>query len=379
MDDLGFGDNRVHKMTTGEDLAAALAREIRAAVAETAPAEAALSEEPESEEFADIRRPLRRAEQYVTPTVPDASRLAAAKSAAVRLLRFLWRGQASFNALLLEAATGVVAALERNRSAIEGHLRRFEESRRRDSAQDTRIAYLEVLASRSTPSASSAVRGGEAPIPESVYALFEERFRGSPEEVAEKQKYYLSFLWNLPGPVFDAGCGRGEFLRLLRDQGIPSRGVDSSGIAARTCRAAGLDVEEGDAIDALAEAGSASLGGVVALQVVEHWPASATFRFLVEARRALAPGGIAIVETINTDSLAAMNAFYLDPTHVRPVPPEALRFLFDAAGFRELRVEYLSPLPASERLEERSENDARLNTILFGPQDYAVIGWVPAA
>jgi O-antigen chain-terminating methyltransferase len=382
MDDLGFGDNRVHEMTTGEDLAAALAREIRAAVAETAPAETGLPEGPESGELADIRRPLKRAEQYVTPTVPDASRLAAAKSVAVRLLRFLWRGQASFNALLLEAATGVVAALERNRVAIDRHARRFEglteESRRRDSAQDTRIAYLEVLSSRSRPPASGAGRA-EPPIPESVYAMFEDRFRGSPEEVAEKQKYYLPFLRDLPGPVLDAGCGRGEFLRLLKEQGIVSRGIDSSGLAAQTCRAAGLDVEEGDAIDALAAASPASLGGVVAFQVVEHWPASATFRFLAEARRALAPSGVAIVETINTDSLAAMKAFYLDPTHVRPVPPEALRFLFDAAGFRDLRVEYLSPLPASERLEERSENDARLNTILFGPQDYAVIGRVPAA
>ncbi|HMA18528.1 MAG TPA: methyltransferase type 12, partial [Thermoanaerobaculia bacterium] len=84
-----------------------------------------------------------------------------------------------------------------------------------------------------------------------------------------------------------------------------------------------------------------------------------------------------IVESVNTNSLAAMNAFYLDPTHVRPVPPEALRFLCDAAGFQDLRVEYLSPLPAGDRLEERSENDARLNAILFGPQDYAVIGRVP--
>jgi O-antigen chain-terminating methyltransferase len=179
--------------------------------------------------------------------------------------------------------------------------------------------------------------------------------------------------------VLDAGCGRGEFLRLLKEQGIAARGVDSNSLAVEACRAAGLDVREGDAIDALAAAPPASLGAVVAFQVVEHWPAAATFRFLAEARRAIAPGGVLVVETVNTDSLSAMNAFYLDPTHVRPVPPEALRFLCDAAGFRELRVEYRSPLPASERLQERSENDARLNGILFGPQDYAVIGRVPAA
>ena len=115
----------------------------------------------------------------------------------------------------------------------------------------------------------------------------------------------------------------------------------------------------------------------MAFQVVEHWPASSTFRFLAEARRAIAPGGVVIVETVNTDSLAAMNAFYLDPTHVRPVPPQALEFLCDAAGFRDLTVEFLSPLPAGMRLHELSENDARLNAVLFGPQDYAVIGRVP--
>jgi O-antigen chain-terminating methyltransferase len=300
----------------------------------------------------------------------------------LRLLRFLWRGQASFNALALEAANGIVGALERTRAAIERQTRRFDdftrEAHRCDSAQDARIAYLEALSSRSSP--SSSLPRTEAPLlPESVYALFEERFRGSSTEVAEKQRFYLPFLRNLPGPVLDAGCGRGEFLRLLKDEGIVGRGVETSGLAAEACRAAGLDVREGDAIEALAATPPGSLGAVVAFQVVEHWPAAATFRFLAAARRALAPGGVLIVETVNTNSLAAMNAFYLDPTHVRPVPPEALRFLCDAAGFRELRVEFLSPVPAGERLEERSDNDARLNAMLFGPQDYAVIGWVPQA
>jgi len=224
----------------------------------------------------------------------------------------------------------------------------------------------------------AAERGADTSVlPESVYSLFEERFRGSPDEVARKQRFYLPFLRGLPGPVFDAGCGRGEFLRLLGEEGIPARGVEASGVAAETCRAAGLEVREGDAVADLAAAPSGSLGAVVAFQVVEHWPAAQTFRFLAEARRTLAPGGVLIVETINTDSLSAMNAFYLDPTHVRPVPPEALSFLCEAAGFGDLRVEFLSPLPATERLVERSENDARLNEMLFGPQDYAVIARVP--
>jgi O-antigen chain-terminating methyltransferase len=375
-------------MASEEDLPVELAREIRAAVAEAAPAPPPSPEvDPAFKDLEHVRVPLARAEAYVTPTIPDDARLSSAKSAVVRLLRFLWRDQTSFNALALEAASGLVSAVERNRRSIERRFEEFtedlnrwrrgseKESRRRDSVQDTRIAYLEALSSRGTPAASAA--RSEPALPESVYALFEERFRGPSAEVAEKQKFYLPFVWNLPGPVFDAGCGRGEFLALLGNEGIPARGVETSAIAAEACRAAGLDVREGDAIEALAGVATASLGGVVAFQVVEHWPAAATFRFLAEARRAIAPGGVLIVETVNTDSLAAMNAFYLDPTHVRPVPPEALRFLCDAAGFRELRVEFLSPVPASERLEEGSKNDARLNAILFGPQDYAVIGRVP--
>jgi O-antigen chain-terminating methyltransferase len=312
----------------------------------------------------------------VTPTVPEGVRLARAKTLLLRTLRFLWRNQASFNALLIEASRGVVAALDRHREATDALSRLEEDSRRRDSAQDARLAHLETLvATGETPGAGLSARSPE--LPASVYAVFEERFRGSISEVTEKQRFYLPFVRSLPGPVFDAGCGRGEFLRLLGEEGIAARGVESSEHAVRACRAAGLDVREADAIEALAAEPAASLGGVVAFQVVEHWTAAATFRFLASARRALAPGGILIVETVNTDSLSAMNAFYLDPTHVRPVPPEALEFLCDTAGFREIQIEFRSPLPASEKLEERTANDARLNALLFGPQDYAVIARVP--
>ncbi len=367
-------------MAAKEDLAEELAREIRDAVAGVArPEKAARAPAPDTVELDDIRIPIRRAEGHRTPTIPQAVRFARAKSAVLRMLRFLWRDQASFNALLLEAVNGVVAALERNRAAMEELASWRKATERHDAGQDARIAHLEMLGTR-PPAASTATAGPSPqnpPLPESVYALFEERFRGPSTDVLEKQRFYLPYVRGLPGPIFDAGCGRGEFLRLLRDEGIAARGVESSSVSARACRAAGLDVTEGDAIEALAETPPASLGAVVAFQVVEHWPAASTFRFLAEARRAIAPGGIVIVETVNTDSLAAMNAFYLDPTHVRPVPPGALRFLCDAAGFRDLSVEFLSPLPAGSRLEERSDNDARLNAILFGPQDYAVIGRVP--
>ncbi len=379
-------DNSGPVTARSDDLTEELAREIRAAVAQAGPPEsgsAASRLEPKG--LAEVRTPLARAEAHVTPTVPDAARFFGAKSAAVRLFRFLWRGQAAFNALLLEAGNGVAGALEENRAAIDRQSLRVAEELastrseflRRDGAQAARLAYLESRGMASAPAASATAGDPSPALPESVYALFEERFRGSPEEVSRKQQFYLPLLRGVPGPVFDAGCGRGEFLRLLAGEGIAALGVETSGVAVAACRAAGLDVRKGDAVEALAAIPSDSLGAVVAFQVVEHWPAAQTFRFLAEARRALGARGVLIVETVNTTSLSAMNAFYLDPTHVRPVPPDALVFLCDAAGFRDLRVEFLSPLPANERLEERSENDVRLNEMLFGPQDYAVTARVP--
>jgi SAM-dependent methyltransferase len=176
--------------------------------------------------------------------------------------------------------------------------------------------------------------------------------------------------------VLDVGCGRGEFLAMLQKAGIPASGVETNPLAVALGREAGLDIERGDGIAVLERRGAGSLGGVVAFQVVEHWPAGTTWAFLVAARRALKPGGVLIAETINTDSISALKAFFLDPTHVRPVPADALRFLAEAAGFADARIEYRAPLPSEERLVEASPNDARLNRLLFGPQDYALIARV---
>ena len=104
-------------MTTAgkPDLVEELAKEIRDAIAGAARPEAGLrATAPASSDFDDVRLPIRRAEDHLTPTIPPAVRFARVKTLALRMLRFLWRNQASFNALALEAANGVVAALERS-------------------------------------------------------------------------------------------------------------------------------------------------------------------------------------------------------------------------------------------------------------------------
>ena len=391
-------------MAPESDLADQLAREIRAAVAQSSPASspAAPQASPEEKEF---RQALDRASRHVTPSIPAASRLARSKNLALRALRFLWRDQSSFNALLIQAASGLGDRVTALRDTVRDTMaadreearRRFAdlfrwreeltrtleeregEARRRSAIQDGRLSILESAGPAPVSSGAVAPRAGAAApaLPPGVYSLFEERFRGSPEAIAEKQRFYLPYLRGLPGPVLDAGCGRGELLKLLAAEGIPASGVEVNPISVETCRSMGLSVEQGDAVASLAARRDASLGAVVAIQVVEHWPAETTFAFLRDARRALAPGGVLIAETINSDSLSALRAFFLDPSHVRPVPPEALRFLAEAAGFEETRIELLAPMAPGDRLEETSQNDAKINRLLFGPQDYALIARVP--
>lgn len=394
------------------DLTGDLVEEIRAAVAEASPPAGAppvaAKGLPEGE---DVRASLARALQYVTPTISPAVRLSRSKRLLIRLLRFLWRDQASFNALVLEAGGGLADrldaawnrlqdALQDERDARERQLgqraedlaqiraqllglteRAILEWERRAAIQDGRLAILETRGAGGDPAGPpvSPEAGGltTPPLPAGVYSLFEENFRGSPQEITEKQRSYLPLLRGLPGPVLDVGCGRGELLHLLAAEGIPAAGVEFNPIAVAECRAKGLSVGEGDGLAALSSKPDGSLGGVVALQVVEHWSSEAVFAFLREARRALAPGGVLIAETINTDSLSSLKAFFLDPSHVRPVPPDALRFLAQAAGFADTRIEFRAAVPDRERLEEISENDAKLNRLLFGPQDYALIARVP--
>ncbi len=361
-------------MERDSDLRRVLADEIRAAIAETAPHPGAPNEAVDPATAA-ARSALARASEVLTPSVPRGAALEPVKRLGIRALRFLWRNQSGFNSLSLDASSRLADSIERMG-------RQIEELARRAGVQEARL----TLAESAAPSAPSVARAaapnagaGRPDLPAGVYALFEERFRGSPGDVARGQGSLVEAVRGVPGPVLDVGCGRGEFLRILSAEGIPASGVESNPVTVAACRAGGLDVEEADALDALGRRAPGSLGAVVAFQVVEHWPPEAIFRFLQQARRATSPGGVLVLETVNTDSLSALRSFYLDPTHVRPVPPEALKFLAEAAGFSDARIEYRSPLPPSERLEERSDNDRKLNALLFGAQDYALIARVAAS
>ncbi len=221
---------------------------------------------------------------------------------------------------------------------------------------------------------------------DSVYTAFENQFRGSREAIRERQASYVALFSGL-SPVVDLGCGRGEFLELLRAAGVESRGVEGNARAVGECREQGLDVVAGDIVDFLRAQAPGSLGGVFSAQVAEHLPPPVLAALLAEAHRALRPGGRLVLETINAASALAFHEVYIrDLTHERPLHPETLRFMVAAAGFGEVLVEMHSPVPEDVRLsllpsgalpppatKVLNENAERLNALLFAPLDYAVV------
>lgn len=209
-------------------------------------------------------------------------------------------------------------------------------------------------------------------------ADFEAAFRGSASELEERYQD-LAQRFDGQSPVLDIGCGRGEMLELLRRIGIEARGVEMDADLVDDARSRGLDVVHGDGLAKLGAEADGSLGGLVLIQVAEHLSPQDLVDLVGLAFDKLRPGGRAVIETINPQSLYVYaRAFYLDPTHDHLVHPAYLEFLFRQAGFPTVEIEWRS-LPSSEESLEKvgdpahDANIERLNSLLFAPQDYAVV------
>lgn len=220
------------------------------------------------------------------------------------------------------------------------------------------------------------------------YVGFEDQFRGSQEDIRERVAAYVPFFAGA-SDVLDVGCGRGEFLDLLRKQGIAARGVDLNDEMAAVCRERGLDATAGDALGYLLGQPDGSLGGLFAAQVVEHLEPDYLMKFLETAYHKLRPGSKIILETINPACWYAFFSSYIrDITHVRPLHPDTLQYLIGASGFQKVTVRYTAPFPEQAKLQtvpaalDRpesveavfNENVGKLNQLLFTYLDYAAIG-----
>jgi 2-polyprenyl-3-methyl-5-hydroxy-6-metoxy-1,4-benzoquinol methylase len=295
--------------------------------------------------------------------------------------------------------------LQRQIAALNEKIVTLESDQRRarallDKIQDSsdRTSGTSTLHVQHPPPPPAPFQLDENPItieaPEFDFLVFESLTRGEEATISAEQSKYIPFFAKSSN-VLDAGCGRGEFLELLRKAGVQAYGVDSDTQMVEHCQSKGLNVMRASLFDHLQSVPDDSLGGIFLGQVVEHLPFDALSALPVIAMRKLKPGCYLIAETINPTCLTTFSgAFYADPTHQKPLHPKALEYFFHSAGFRQIQILFSAPVPPANRLQpirekspvepaikelvlQANENIDRLNSLLYSYGNYAIAGMKP--
>lgn len=293
-----------------------------------------------------------------------------------------------------EAATSTlnrVCSLEERKFrvflAIEDRLEKLErETRLLRAAQPTPDGSAnspEALPDEPLPLADG--RNGpytRSPIdPKPFYFELQGKFQSSEPADISRLEMYRDVIRNLDpkipaAPWLDIGCGRGKWLRLAREGGYEPMGVDSNPAAIEKCREAGFQVTESDALDLLRSTGDESFAVISAFHVLEHCPFEYCLNLVYQIARTLKPGGVLLIETPHAGNLLmAAEQFWMDPTHRRPIPLPLMEFLFEYCGIAVVHRFEINPRAESEHLPFRElELANRLDLLLYGPQDYAMMG-----
>jgi O-antigen chain-terminating methyltransferase len=312
-------------------------------------------------------------------------KIAETESSPIRLLRTVAdlhadfkhraeRMEEQFRELTTKQHGDFTAALDRTTIEIQKRLWSDMEKMR---LEFERLIYAELrlVRQRAAFEPQKAVLQADSvspPVLAGDYLWFAERFRGSREYVREKQRFYVPFFQGC-GKVLDIGCGRGEFLELMRDSAGGARGIDVSADCVALCKANGLEAEQADAFDFLARTPESSLDGIFCAQVVEHLAPGRIPELVRLSSASLRTGGLLVIETPNPECLAALSKyFYLDPSHERPIPSALLRFYMEEYGLGGIEVHSLSP--AEAKMPSLASVPAAFRSEFFGGLDYAILG-----
>lgn len=208
------------------------------------------------------------------------------------------------------------------------------------------------------------------------YKAFEDRFRGDEKFIKRRLTEYNPYLKSLPGevkklPILDLGCGRGEFLEVVKQAGFKAIGVDMNKSMVKRVKDLGYDAYEVDALSYLLKQKSSSYAAISGFHLVEHIPFSSLLKIFEECYRVVHEEGFVLFETPNPNNLTVGAAnFYMDPSHIKPLPPKLLAFAMEAQGFF---TEIIELHPARKTIKHKDPEVEAMMRMVYGPADYAVL------
>jgi len=216
-----------------------------------------------------------------------------------------------------------------------------------------------------------------------LYLAFENQFRGTREEIRERLLEYVPRIHEAGAgvegrEVLDIGCGRGEWLEIMQDEGLTAKGLDLNHVLVQECLEKGFSVTEQDALSYLCSLPDNSLGAITSFHLIEHLSFDDRIALFDESVRVLKPGGVALFETPNPRNLLVGGCnFWADPTHLRPLYPETHQFLLEYRGFCRVELLFLHPHEGEQRLpeEEAPQLASRLNEVFSCARDYTIVGY----
>lgn len=216
-----------------------------------------------------------------------------------------------------------------------------------------------------------------------VYLNFEDKFRGDRSEIKERLERYIPILENLDKynncdntNVIDVGCGRGEWLELLKENRFIYTGVDLNESMVEFCNSLNLNAVKDDAISYLSNLEDSSVYVITGFQIIEHIGAENIIKLLKESYRVLKSGGMAIFETPNPENIiiGACN-FYFDLTHTKPIPPTQLQFLAESCGFDRVDILRLHPYNAIDVKNVENNEILKMANFFNGTTDYSILAY----
>jgi O-antigen chain-terminating methyltransferase len=213
---------------------------------------------------------------------------------------------------------------------------------------------------------------------DALYVAFEDKFRGTRADIKSRIEIYLPYLSALPFEkkeieVLDVGCGRGEWLELLKEKGYSAKGIDLNAIMISLSQSFGVDTKNIDVIEHLTSLEDESLSMITGFHIIEHLPFDVLMRMYKECHRVLKKGGVIIFETPNPENLlVSAHHFYTDPTHINPLVPATTQFLVEYCGFEDTQIKRLHKYAQHNPI---SIENSFLEKHFNNEMDYSIIGY----